>query len=272
MDNESSVLWQRGKSDDIEIVLGMEDALLPALLETPSLMMLGDSAPQGIRSGTVRLRIGRQPIAQNLRALYKRNGRAVPEEFEVFWKHEIWLFNHSMGVLGEGDDEDIEQLSYELSFPKTANIVEVLPHPRYLATENGNWKCEVDLCLNGRAVDPSADKAVFVGSENLNFGGRIRATSHPELVGRLSLDVMTPSIMAIGAGDNFCQLLFSRQEKRLKGYQSTVVMILADKYMDELACTVRLQSTISGLNGVPTRLRSKWIPLTVSLQSGEGAS
>jgi hypothetical protein len=83
---------------------------------------------------------------------------------------------------------------------------------------------------------------------------------------------MTPSIQAIGTGDNVSQFVFSRHEKPLAGYQSMVEVVLVDKYASELPCAERLQGTITGLNGVPTRLRTKWIPFTVPLPSGEGAS
>jgi hypothetical protein len=97
----------------------------------------------------------------------------------------------------------------------------------------------------------------------------MRVTEHDDLVARLMLDVMTPSIQAIGVGDNVSQLVLSRHGGPLVGYQSVVEVLLLDKYMTELPCAARLQGTLAGLNGVQTRLRSRWIPFTLRL-GGEG--
>jgi hypothetical protein len=60
------------------------------------------------------VRIGRRPTAHNLRLLYRRRGRGVPEEFDVYWSHEIWMLQHTVGLLRGEDSVDATGLEYEM--------------------------------------------------------------------------------------------------------------------------------------------------------------
>jgi len=270
MDRDTVPPAAENRDNDIEVVLGREQALQPALLEIPSRMTLGESTSPKIHCGTLHLRTSR-PVARNLQTLYRRDGRPIPDEYEIFWDHELWLLSHSVTVIRGGDDAEIDNLCYEIRFPEDATVLEALPQAPYVSNGQDVWKCEADLGLNGTASSPAGNVSVSIGSENFSFQGTLSFTNRQESVARITFDAITPLIQVTGVGGNIIQFVFSRLEKPLAGVQSVVELVMVDKFAEILPCAVRLQGTISGLNGARTRLRSKWIPFTVRLAGDESS-
>jgi hypothetical protein len=274
----------RALEDDLEIVLGVADARNRRLLQWPSRQTLGGEPARDLERGGVQLRIGRKPLARSLQTLYRSRGRIVPDDYEVFWGHELWLVDHTVGIIRYDGSEDIDHLCCELAFPDDVTVVEVLPQPRFISETGGRHACEADIGLNGRASVLSGSRTQDAGTSSSTFarGARLAMYDGPPailaaptadprerdpLLGRVSFDVMTPHVQAIGAGDNASQYVFSRHTAPLTGYQSMLAVLLVNKHARELHCSARLQAVMTGLNGVPVRMRSEWIPLDITLDA-----
>jgi hypothetical protein len=106
-----------------------------------------------IDKGSLRVRVGRRPIAMNLANLYSKRGRAVPDEYMVYEGYNIWLLNHSVGILRERGALDASHVYYEIELAdERAIITEVLPQPKFLQAGAGGPRCEAEIRLNGRAA------------------------------------------------------------------------------------------------------------------------
>jgi hypothetical protein len=268
-------------ADDLDVLLGVNDARRRQLLQWPSQQTLGDEPARDLERGGVQLRIGRRPLARSLQSLYRSTRRTVPDEYEIFWGHELWLVDHTVGIIRYDGSEDIEHLGCEVALPDEVTVVEVLPQSRFIAQSGGRHACDVNIGLDGRAraVTAAAGAATTNDSSVPARGARLALYDGPPaidpffsepdagepVVGRVSFDVMTPNVQAVGAGDNALQYVFSRHSEPLAGYQSMVSVLLAYKHETALRCSARLHATIAGVNSVPVRLTSDWIPLEIKL-------
>jgi hypothetical protein len=261
MENTLGSGWEPS-GDELETVLDSKDANRN-LLDSPSRLTYGDA---DIERGCLRVRIGRRPIALNLGALYKRRGHPIPEEFEIYQGHHIWMLSQSLSVLRDGKSLDVSHLHYEIEFGhQTATVTEVLPQGRFLMPEGGGFRCEADIRLNGRAAAPEDAPAGEGLVENLYFGGRMVLANRDDTVGRVSFGVMTPLVQAAGAGDDASQWVFERSGEPLAGYQMMLELLLLDKHVHKLNCRIRVRAKVPGLLGIPVRIPSQWVPLEIDL-------
>jgi hypothetical protein len=242
---------------ELEIELGPQHAVNPALLERPSKTKLGGERGAA-GSPQVRLRTGRSPLVRNLRELHKSRGGSVPEDFEIFWRHGIWVVQHTVAVDPGGSADDVEQFCCELRFPAGVTVIDVLPDARFIQPTDDGFRCDSDLRLNGRAT--AAGPAIRAGG-----------TAGAPVVERISMPVATPYVQAIGIGDSVVQFVFSRHSATLTGEQTLVETILTEKYADELPWAVRMHAVLSGSDGLPVRLRSNWVPLFTRLETAAGS-
>lgn len=293
--------------DDLEITLGRGDAANPRVLVQPSRQIFGTplvriggaQGPTEIIPGSpdaayedLKLRVGRRPIARSLSSMYCEGGRELPQEYEVFWGHELWLVEHSVGVVsfgsGTGMKDHVEQLCVEVAFPDDVTVVEVLPQPKFVSSESSGGSCDADIGLNGRASVPSvpvsrhqtatsnderprgARLALHQWQSGVqSFGAVLDAPGlkPPPVVCRVSFEMLTSDVQAIGIGHSAAEYVFSRSrvDRKLVGNQLMAEVVLVDKHETTLNCTARVQAVVAGLNDVPTRLRSDWIPITIKL-------
>jgi hypothetical protein len=241
---------------ELEIELGPQHAVNPVLLDRPSATKLGG---EGGAAGSpqVRLRTARSPVVSNLRALHKNRGGSVPEGFEIFWRHEIWVVQHTVAVDPGGSADEVEQFCCELRFPSGVTVIDVLPDARFIRQEERGFRCEGDLRLNGRVA--------AAGS-----GARAGGPAELPVVEQLSMRVATPYVQAIGIGDAVVQYVFSKHAGTLAGEQTLVETILTEKHADELPWAVRMHAVLPGTDGLPVRLRSNWVPLFTRLEAELG--
>jgi hypothetical protein len=78
--------WTEIEEDALETRLAPEPGAT-LLLGSGASAKFGRTPTSDVRLGGLRVRIGRKPAIHNLRTLYKRRGRGVPEEYDVFWSH-----------------------------------------------------------------------------------------------------------------------------------------------------------------------------------------
>jgi hypothetical protein len=236
---------------ELEIELGAEHAVNPVLLESPSGAKLGGERPTGA-SPSVNVSAGRSHLVRNLRSVYKRSGRAIPEDVEIFWRHEIWIIQHTVRIEAGGSPGEVEQFCCELRFPSRTTVLDVMPDARYIRQEAGAFRCYADVLLNGRVAALQAG-AKAVGREQ-----------YP-IVEQVSMPVNTPYVQAVGIGDAVVQFVFTNHHASLAGEQTLVETILTEKHTEELPWAIRMHAVISGREGLPVRLRSSWVPMFTRL-------
>ncbi|MGC4052814.1 MAG: hypothetical protein QM757_26080 [Paludibaculum sp.] len=233
-----------------------------AYLRGPDQLRYGSA---DIETGALRVRVGRRPIALNVATLYRRRGRPVPEEYLVYEGHNIWLLNHSVGILRDRGALDASHVHYEMEFAnEQAVITEILPQPRFLRTGSAGHRCEAEIRLNGRAV-PAEEETVVGPTENLFFGAQMQMLAGDATVGRVSFPVLTPNLQASGAGDSTGQWILERAGEPISGDQTMMELVLLDRHVKRLKCRVRVSASMTTVFGFPKRVRADWLDLDVEL-------
>lgn len=270
MSNTPSDGWTDIGADELQTALTPDPGALLLLGSRESLKLGGPRRAPDVRFGPLRVRIGRKPTALNLRALYKRRGRGVPEEFDVFWSHELWMLHHTVGLLRDEDTIEARGLQYEMVLDERAVIQGVLPEERAIRQSPAGPDCRADVLLNGRMVPESGDAS---GEELENLaGGALMASSRDDVVGRVWLPLMTAHVRAMGPGCNVATWVF-RSDCPLEGYQPMATTLLLDKHIRTLNCRVQVRLQAAGRNGVVVPLaRSGWASVTLDLYSQGGAA
>jgi len=219
-----------------------------------------------IEKGSLRVRIGRRPIAMDIASLYRRRGRAVPDEYMVFEGHNIWLLNHSVGILRGRGALDPSHVHYEIEFADDrAIITDVLPQPKFLRQGTGGLRCEAEIRLNGRAVPAAEAEANPAPADNIMFGAELNPFVGDDTVGRVSFPVLTPNLQAAGAGDMIGQWILERSGEPFSGDQSLMELVLLDRHIRRLSCRVRVSASVTSFFGFPLKMRGDWVQLDVNL-------
>jgi hypothetical protein len=201
--------------------------------------------------------------------LYKRRGRGVPEEYDVFWSHELWMLHHTVGLLRDEDSVEVRGLQYELALDDRAMIQGVLPEQRAMRQSPSGPDCRAAVLLNGRVVPAPEEDEDGEELENL-AGGAFTASSRDEVVGRVWFPVMTAGVWAMGPGCNVATWSF-RGDQSLEGYQPMATTLLLDKHVRKLECKVQVRLQATGRNGVTVPMaRSGWASITLDLYSKGG--
>jgi hypothetical protein len=256
--------WTDSGADELEAALTPDPGALLLLGSGASRRFGGPRHAPDLRCGPLRVRIGRKPTALNLRALYKRRGRGVPEEFDVFWSHELWMLHHTVGLLRDEDTIEARGLQYEMVLDERAVIQGVMPEERAIRQSPAGADCRAEVLLNGRMVPDSAEAGGEEELENL-AGGALTASTRDDVVGRVWLPVMTSHVQAIGPGCNVATWMF-RGDAPLEGYQPMATTLLLDKHIRTLSCKVQVRLHAVGRNGVVIPLaRSGWAAMTLDL-------
>ncbi|MGA2136963.1 MAG: hypothetical protein ABSH50_32125 [Bryobacteraceae bacterium] len=248
--------------EHLESSLALRDRDLGLLRNSHELHLGGAD----IERGALRVRIGRRPIAMNIAALYRKRGRPVPDEYNIYEGYNIWLLNHSVGILRGRGALDASHVHYEIEFnDERAIITEVLPQPKFLRAGPGGPRCEAEIRLNGRAVPSPDDDADPAPAENIFFGAELNPFVGDEVVGRVSFPVLTPHLQAAGAGDAVGQWILERAGEPFSGDQSLMELVLLDRHIRRLSCRVRVSASVTSFFGFPLKMRGDWAPMDVEL-------
>jgi hypothetical protein len=262
--------WIETETDELETVLDLDRSSRLLVLPRAALKLGGRPTGPDVRLGPLRVRIGRKPTVHNLRLLYKRRGRGIPEEFDVYWSHEIWMLQHTVGVLCAEDSVEASGLEYEMVLDERAIIQGVLPEERLMhADSGGHAQCRADILLNGRIVPEFGEPA---GEELANLaGGALEASSRDDVVGRVWLPALTTHVCAIGPGCHVATWVFRRNGNSLSGSQPMATTLLLEKHIRTLSCKVQVRLQAQGRSGVAVPLgRSNWATLDIDLYNHDG--
>jgi hypothetical protein len=122
-------------------------------------------------------------------------------------------------------------------------------------------------------VPPAALTELLEQIELVSFGGEAKAkidiSNKFTLVGNLSFSVVTPKIVAVGIGGDYCRWEFTKDDMPLIGDHLMVQILLAPKHIDTLQFQARVSATTTIFDFLPNTRRSSWIDLTAQLPRGK---
>jgi hypothetical protein len=240
-----------------EITLSFEDAVDPLLAVPPSQRSFGREPV--VEKGRVRLRIGERPIVRNLKVLYRKSGKTLPPDLEVFAAYDIWLIVFVVGTVREAGFREVDRFGLTATFPEKprVTVLNVLPQTRFVQRAGGLLKAEVGLALNGSAQVPEGVTQMLAQTDFLSADASMKLSADANLVGTLSFSVLTPVIQATGIGGRRAEWVFEKAEQPLVGDQQMIVTLLAPKNLDELDVAARLSATVSVFNLLPCNLETE---------------
>lgn len=250
---------------------------LAAVLPEPTRHLGGEPLPPPrlpgeVEGASLRLRIGRRPIALDLRAVYDAVDRPVPEEYAARRRrHKLCLVILSVGVLNEGSYESLRRLGLRVQFPDDPRIriFDMFPRPELVTLFEGGLTFRADLRMDGQAEPPGASEPGK--SFRLEPGPILNATAAGWVAGRLSFAVYSRVVDAVGVGDFQGQWVLRRQDKPLHGKDLLFGLVVsAPKDSDALALQASVYAVVTNLSTLftfPVRLEQKnWTDLAVEIQ------
>jgi len=251
--------------DYVDVELGSENAYDHNLLIPPSARRLGGQDAD-VKFKKIKIRIGRRPTAKNLRRVYELTGRAVPQDIEVFRSYDLWLLTNSFSVLKEGGFDQVQQVGFSVFLreePK-CSVQGILPTSEFIKRLGMDAVVDAHLALSGQLQVPELPAALSTVSESISTGGDIKVSTDVSLVGRISFSVMTPTIQAIGVGDNQSTWLFQRLSgsRPLLGDQVVTQVIVTPKRLSQLVFDAEVFANVSTFGWICTRLAGQRIELS----------
>lgn len=207
--------------------------------------------------GAFRMRVGDRPIARNLRRLYELQGKQVPPELDIFTRYDLWLVSFYFSAVGTPLFDHVSEMGMTVDYTGRPPVTVTSVFPTTKFVQYASTKAEVDISISGQADAKAA-------------GGAIKAEAGVDLAASLSINVMSPSILAVGAGSSNSEWIFSRTTERpLEGEQEVGHVVLARRGQRKLECEVQLRATVIRKLVIPSRWSSPVFPLSIEL-SKEG--
>lgn len=221
--------------------------LRPRLL--PGSFHLGaDEAP--IEYEAVSIRIGRSPLVYNLKKTWEQNGAELPEQYRgLYLYHNIFLLKHHVHIVDRSWVDQVIRFGYEVLFPKDVTIIDLFPQTAYQKQQAGYWKAEAAAGLNGR----------------FQRTGDSPAAGAAPAVAPLSIDVVTPEIIAVGEGDYRGEWVYNRGARSLAGTHQMTQTLLVFDTAQELEFKARVYATFLTAEMLPDKRVSEWVDLHCTL-------
>jgi hypothetical protein len=257
-------------SDDaLDIVLGSANATDPELAVRPvDRHAGGDDAD--IAGGKVFLRIGRRPTAHSLRALYELSGRTYPATLSLDSAYRVWLVAITVSVIRYDGFDDAKFVGLELKFadeprvtiqglaPQTefADVLKVDSESRVSVAAEIGLRGSIDVADAGTTILAAAGIPL-----SADANAKFTAATKTDIVGRLSMNVVSPIVQAVGVGDYHCEWSVKRHRKPLIGDNVFIVTVLVPKHVERLTFEARVSASVTTFDLLIRQLRSAWIPL-----------
>jgi hypothetical protein len=252
------------------VTLSFADAIDSLLAVPPSERTFGpgETSPGAVQKGQVRVRVGERPIVRNLKTLYRKTGRAMPADLQLYSAYNVWLVVFYVGALRESGVRALSRFGFAVTFPEKprVTVLNLVPQSRFVKRVGLEVTSEAALSLNGEAHVPDAVAGLLAETDVLSGTAKLRIGTDARVVGTLSLSVMTPVVTAIGVGGRAAEWLFERDEKPLVGDQHMAVTLLVPKSVEELQATTRLSATVSVFDMLPCTLATE-MTLQIPLES-----
>lgn len=249
-----------------DITLTLQDAVNPILALPPADRTFG--AGPRLEHGRVRLRFGERPIVRDLRSVYRKSGKTLPPDYQVFSAYDIWTILFAVGIVRESGMREVDRFGVSVEFADTprVTVLNVLPQTRFVKRAGATLKAEATIALNGSAQIPEAINDALAHIDGLSADASLRVATEATLFGTLSFSVLTSIVQAIGTGGRRAEWVFEKCEQPLVGDQHLALTLLTPRSVDQLEITARLFASISVFNFLPCNLETEF-PLTLQLQS-----
>lgn len=255
--------------ESIEVTLGPSEAFDKALLVPPNGRKLGPDSGRDLPFDNIRIRVHRRPVAYNLRHLFELSDRPLPENYGVFNAYDLWLLQHSFSVVREGGYKHVQQIGIHVRLPETPRytVLNILPKTEFVKHGSLGLGLEADVAVDGRVSIPQVSLKDGYLVKELSAGGRITLIPEASFVGRISFALISPSIQAVGVGDNESMWVFERTygSDPLWGEQTVMQVVLAPRRRKKIAITTSIYATVSCFGVVNTRLKGENLELEAIL-------
>jgi len=205
--------------------------------------------------------------------LYKRNGRVLPKNNEIFDEFDIWVVAHAIGVVDRGGwssvvGGSVEAVGYQASFEEAlAYTVELLPEPKFVTNIGGELKVLAEIGLEGRARVPDTMREILnAPGEALGGDARMELLTDAKVVGRISFAVWTPKIQAVGLCHSRCEWVFNRTDEPLLNNQLMYQTILVPAGTKTLTMEIRGYALIRTIGWLPFPSKFQTRTLTIEVR------
>lgn len=253
----------------LDVELTLDDAFDPRTFVAPSQRKLGGTGAD-VESKRIRFRVGRRPVARNLRRLYEIGDRKMPTGLEVFDAYDLWLLENHFSVLKEGGFEYVQQVGMQVRLAETprCTVLSVLPKTEFVKHVGVDLRAEADVAVDGRLSVPDVAVEFLSTFEELSAGGRLSLSSSASVVGRISFALMSTAIQAIGVGDNESTWCFERllSGAPLIGDQMVMQVLLTPRRLRKLSLSATVFANVKTFGFVSNKLTSKELPLEAALK------
>lgn len=264
---DSSVCSQ--EREYLPVTLTAEQAVDPILHLSPNQRVMGGEAD--IAKGSITLRIGYRPQARNLRLLYEKSGKQLPPELEVYQAYDLWLLTHTVGIVDNDFARNVRQVGYKVWFPdgmndgKRITVVKVLPETRFIQHSGGKFETVADLEASGNAEVPEQVSDLLGQVVGLSADAKISLSARANLVGRISFEVLTTAVNAVGENDMYSEWLFHRAERPLIGTQVMMQVLRTPRRMRKLEFEAQVYASIGVWGWQSSKLISDLVRLEADL-------
>lgn len=256
-------------SEYLPVTLTAENAVDSVLHLSPEQRVMGGEAD--ISKGGITLRIGYRPQARNLRLLYEKSGRQLPPDLDVYHAYDLWLLTHSVGIVDDDFARTVRQFGYKVWFPDDLNdgkritVVKVLPETRFIEHINGKFETRADLEASGNAEVPKQMSDLLGQIVGLSADAKISLSTQANLVGRISFEVLTNAVNAVGENDMYSEWLFHRVERPLIGMQVMMQVLRTPRRMRRLSFRAQVYASIGVWGLQASKLASDLVQLEAEL-------
>ena len=235
----------------------------------PDERKMGSGEPD-LATDMIRMYIGTNPVAYNLKELFKKSNRPIPPKIQIFKSYNVYIINHTVGIVKEGGWEKVRQIGYRMKFMpgQEVTVLDVMPQSKYVTQVGATLNFDAQLDLNGELSPPNQLTELLNNIDGVGVGGKLKVAAQGSVVGRFTFDVITPEIQSIGKGNDYSEWIFKRVDHPLVGDDIEMFQIvLVNRFAEELKFEASIYSTISTWNFIPSSRKSEWINVTCKLNS-----
>lgn len=256
------------EDDFIDVELTRDQSFDPDVLVPSSARTFGGEEAD-LNFHSILLRIGRKPVARNIRKLYEKSGRVIPEGLEIFESYDLWLLSNSFGILNRGGFRHVQQVGFHIRLPESprCSVLSIFPKTEFVKLGGIKLEMEAEIGVNGRLSVPKVALDPVLSLEELSGGGKLALSSEASVVARVSLSLISTAIQAIGAGDNESQWVFERMlgGEPLLGDQMVMQVILTPRRLRKLTVTASVFANVATCGVLSTKLSGAELTLDVTL-------
>jgi len=240
---------------DAEELKLLEPALgdLGAMLEE----VLGETERATLDYRGVRLRLATQPLAYDVRELYRAAGQ-TPAHVGLYRMSSVWLVSHHVGVLVPRGAPEVLALHYEAELrDQPVQTLDLQPQTEVERSALG----VLGFGLNAEGEARVAPSVPLAGGIKLGLGAHLKIEGE-----RAFASTTAPRVTAIGKGSTRCEWYFQTTGSPLVGDQSMFQLLLAPLHTSELSVWLRAGVTTRGrLPGIPVTRYTDWTEASIRL-------